>query len=235
MLVSFDCDRTCPLYELVDLCRFTALLRGMGIETVVNSHVTKVDVQFKSLDAIRAAAEALGMDLLQKDTYRWWGRAVGDYPLPEGFSASDLGKCDYALGVRGSADAFEAGLVLKNGAYHMLYDFYGMRGQKLIKAIGQDASKFKAEYALAAARQRAEQLGWMVERQRDGLRIYHPSGGYLDVTADSLEAFNFQGAGCHQAAEPLIQAMGIEGTTSNKPEYQHVTAKQFVKEPEDDS
>ena len=47
---------------------------------------------FSDLACLQQAAEMLGCRLVKRNTYRWYGRSVGDYPLPAGMKASDLGK-----------------------------------------------------------------------------------------------------------------------------------------------
>src|SRR5690242_4399839 len=65
------------------------------------SHVALIDIEVHDLDALQAVAEMLGMELRRdQKTYHWFGKHVGDYPLPAGFTKEDLGKCDAALVVK---------------------------------------------------------------------------------------------------------------------------------------
>jgi hypothetical protein len=91
------------------------------------SHVETVNVTINNLAALRAACERLGVEFVEgKKTYKWYGRSVGDYPLPKGFTATDLGKCDHVIKVPGVD--YEVGLVAaKDGGkgFNLIYDFYG--------------------------------------------------------------------------------------------------------------
>ena len=121
------------------------------------SHVAKLEIEVKDLDALRKAAETLGLELRQdQKTYKWWGYSVGDYPLPEGFKEKDLGKCDHALSLKDNPNAYEVGVVKnKDGrpGYTLLWDFYG-GGYGLQKAIGKDGNFLKQQYAKEVAKKK---------------------------------------------------------------------------------
>ena len=56
------------------------------------SHVTVIAVELKDLDALKAVCAALGLEFRENQkTYRWYGRHVGDFPIPEGLTKADLG------------------------------------------------------------------------------------------------------------------------------------------------
>ena len=62
------------------------------------SHVAEIEIEITDLAALAAGCRRLGF--VFKDgqrSYKWYGRWEGDYPLPEGFSQEDLGKCDHAI------------------------------------------------------------------------------------------------------------------------------------------
>lgn len=132
------------------------------------SHVATIDLHVKDLEALVEAAKLLGMELKTgQTTYRWWGRSVGDYPLPEGFKASDLGKCEHALTIPGNPRAYEVGVVKRRDGkpgYTLLWDFYG-GGYGLRNAIGEDGVKLKGEYSLAVAAKIQRARGYRVERK----------------------------------------------------------------------
>ena len=130
------------------------------------SHVAKIELEVKDLQALRDAAERLGLEFREgQKTYRWWGRTAGEYPLPAGFTAADLGKCDHALRVPGKADAFEVGIAFRGGRYHLLWDFYGTRGAPMQKAIGPNGGKLRQAYAIAEAKIATRKKGYAcVER-----------------------------------------------------------------------
>jgi hypothetical protein len=114
------------------------------------SHVVDLDVQVKDIDALRAACEATGtLELVEKSTYKWYGRHVGDYPMPAGFTKADLGKCEFAIKVKGATrDTYEVGVVKRRDGkegYTFLYDFYA-GGNGLIQALygPKHANKYQA-------------------------------------------------------------------------------------------
>ena len=97
------------------------------------SHVAIVDVEITNLDWLAQAAKSLGLEFCAgQQTYRWFGRYAGDSPLPEGFSAADLGHCDHAIKLRDQTwerghTPHEIGIVRRRDGrpgWTMLYDFY---------------------------------------------------------------------------------------------------------------
>lgn len=132
------------------------------------SHVAKIEMEIKDLGCLAKAAEHLGLVFMQdQKTYKWWGHSVGDYPLPQGFTENELGKCEHALRVRDNHQAYEVGVVLRRDGkqgYTLLWDFYG-GGYGLQEKIGKDGSKLKQEYAVQVAMKHARQQGYTVSRQ----------------------------------------------------------------------
>jgi len=61
------------------------------------SHVAMIDLTIDDLQSLRRAAERCGLELVEQDTYEWYGYSVGDYPLPAGFTKEELGRCQYAI------------------------------------------------------------------------------------------------------------------------------------------
>lgn len=129
------------------------------------SHVTSIKVKIASLDALKSAAEALGLEFHEgQKTFRWYGRHVGDYPLPEGFSKEDMGKCEHALSIPGNKGAYEIGVCkARDGSdnYELLWDFWG-GGFGLEERVGEGAMKLCEEYSVAYAKQCLEEQGYMV-------------------------------------------------------------------------
>jgi hypothetical protein len=133
------------------------------------SHVAKVDLEVRDLGCLAKAAEHLGLELVQgQQTYRWYGRSVGDYPMPAGFKASDLGKCEHAIRIPGASCAYEIGVVgRKDGkpGYQLLWDFwaggYGMQAK-----VGNNGDKLKQEYAVQVAMKHARAQGYQVSRKQ---------------------------------------------------------------------
>jgi len=131
------------------------------------SHVTTVKAEIHDIKALAAACAELGLTFKEnQQTYKWWGTSVGNYPLPEGFTVEDLGKCQHAIGVPGTE--WEIGVAQpRNGkGYRLLFDFYGNRGEPILNAIGgQQASKLVQLYAVHKATLEAEKRGLLVQRK----------------------------------------------------------------------
>lgn len=134
------------------------------------SHVATIDIEIKDLDCLRAAAADLGMEFREgQRTYRWWGRSVGDYPLPEGFAAADLGTCEHALAVAGNPDAYEVGVARRRDGqpgYALLWDFYA-GGRGLQAAVGKGAGRLKQAYAARVTEKQMRRKGLRVARSVD--------------------------------------------------------------------
>ena len=132
------------------------------------SHVVKVSLEVKSLDALKEACKAMGLEFRENQkTYRWFGRFMGDYPLMEGFKAEDLGHCEHAIGIPGSNIAYEVGVVRRRDGrpgYELTWDFweggYGLRDK-----IGAQGEKLKQQYATAVSRRTLVQQGYRVQKQ----------------------------------------------------------------------
>lgn len=102
---------------------------------------------FASLDALTMAVEMLGGKIEKKKDYHWYNRHVGDYPIPKGMKAQDLGhNAEYVISVRDdklkelgiAGKPYDLGLVNdpnNPGCYTPLYDFY-CGGMGLDKMIG---------------------------------------------------------------------------------------------------
>lgn len=140
------------------------------------SHVAIFNkIEITDLDILREAGEALGLTLVQKNTYRWYGRHVGDYPLPEGFTRDQLGHCDYALVVNGKPFAYEIGVVRRDNHYILLYDFWA-GGHGLMEKISTDGmtpDKLTQRYELLEAAHQLPALGYTYDLVEDdlGLRL----------------------------------------------------------------
>lgn len=133
------------------------------------SHVATIELEVKDLDALEAAAKRLGMELRRgQTTYEWWGRSEGDYPIPEGFTADDLGKCEHALHHPG-AD-YEIGIIKRRDGrpgYTLLWDFID---RDLVRVVGHEGRNLKREYATVVAMKQAIASGFRVQelKQQDG-------------------------------------------------------------------
>jgi hypothetical protein len=123
------------------------------------SHVAKIEVEIKDLEALAAAAKRLGGELVKQSTYTWYGHSVGDYPLPEGFTAADLGRCEHAIRFPGAK--YEVGVVKRRDGrpgYTLLWDFW-QGGYGLTAAIGDKGQRISQAYGVEAATRAARRQG----------------------------------------------------------------------------
>ena len=134
------------------------------------SHVAKINLEIHDLEALAATAKALGMTLVKnQQTYRWYGKVMGDYPLPEGFKAEDMGKCEHALRLNTrpmgvTRDPYEIGIVKRRDGkpgYTLLWDFW-QGGFGLEAAVGKDGNKLKQQYAVQVGKRWAAKNGMRV-------------------------------------------------------------------------
>lgn len=129
------------------------------------SHVATIELTITSLESLLAAAQSCGLEVRQKTSYKWYGTSVGDYPIPEGFTAESLGKCDFALGVRGNSSAYEIGVVKRNGTYTLLYDFWGVHGRALQAKIGVNGVNLKKEYVKVESISKLKKEGYTFQSE----------------------------------------------------------------------
>lgn len=134
------------------------------------SHVTQIKVApIKDLSALQQAVEKLGGQLiLNKKTYKWYGRSVGDYALPKGVKKEDLGKCEHVAKFPGInyEVGFAQGAEGEEGLFPR-FDFWGSAGSehdgnKLEKVIGKDAGLLMQAYSTYAAINAATAAGYSV-------------------------------------------------------------------------
>jgi len=128
------------------------------------SHVSTIELEIKSLDALIAACQRLGFEFAKNQkTYAWYGRWIGDSPLPEGITTDQLGTCDHAIKVPGCT--YEIGVVKRQNKHILLWDSWE---SALRLKIGQDAGIVKQAYTVEAVRQEATQKGYrVIEKKTD--------------------------------------------------------------------
>lgn len=140
------------------------------------SHVAKVDIEVKDLAALKNACSALGLELVEgQKQYRWFGRSVGDYPLPAGFTKDDLGKCDHAIRIPGNARAYEIGVVARKdgkAGFHLLWDSW-LGGYGMQNRVGQGCKTLKQHYGVQVAIRQVQKQGYRarVEMKGDGSMV----------------------------------------------------------------
>lgn len=124
------------------------------------SHVCDMQLEIKDLTALEKACKRLGLELVNgQKTYKWFGRHIGDYPIPEGFTKEDLGKCDHAIRIPGKKDAYEIGVVKRGNTYKLLWDFW-QGGYGLQEKIGENGGLLKQFYAAEATKRQMLREGY---------------------------------------------------------------------------
>ena len=130
------------------------------------SHITRIEISVKDLQALKQACKDLGLEFVDGQThYRWFSRFMGDTELPQGMKESDLGKCDYVLRIPGNSEAYEVGIVKRGNEYILCYDFWS-GGYGLEAAIGAGAQKLVQAYSKAVIKKENKELeeeGWTVQ------------------------------------------------------------------------
>lgn len=127
------------------------------------SHVAKIELEIQDLETLKLACRRLHLEFLENQrTYRWYGKYLGDSPLPEGFSPEDLGKCQHAIRVPGAT--YEIGVVHRQGKYHLLWDSWHAGG--LERMLGPGAGRLKQAYAIERVTKEARLKGYrLCEKQ----------------------------------------------------------------------
>ncbi len=134
------------------------------------SHIVKMEAQFKSLADIVAAGERLGWVFMPgQRTYRWYGRYMADWPLPEGMRREDIGKCHHAFRVPGAS--YEVGIFQEaDGTFSLRADWYQSGG--LLRTLGvstpeEFSGRFSQAYALEATKRTLRARGKRVTEKFD--------------------------------------------------------------------
>lgn len=157
------------------------------------SHTTKIKVEFRDRDRLGASILAIGGSIIGDGSHRLFaGNVQGwGFKLP-GWSYPCI------LGADGS----------------LSYDNYnGSWGKESV------LDTLKGEYSLQVAESYCQGQGWMTERVNDVVRIYHPDGGIITVTAAGVDASQFMGENCVVACQGLEAAIGSQPERMLKNEY----------------
>lgn len=110
------------------------------------SHIARIELEIKSLEDLKAACKDLGLKFCENEkSYEWFGRWVGDAPLPEGVKVEDLGKCDHMIHVPGAR--YQIGVIKQDDKYRLLWDSWKSGG--LEEKLGFNAGLLKQAYAVA--------------------------------------------------------------------------------------
>ena len=134
------------------------------------SHIAKIELEINDTDTLKLACERLGLEFIENQTtYSWYGTWLGDTPLPEGITASDLGKCNHAIRVPGAQ--YEIGIVKRDRKYILLWDFWNQGG--LEQKLGKIAGRLKQAYTIERVRKEAKLKGHRICEQKtnQGIRL----------------------------------------------------------------
>lgn len=117
---------------------------------------------FVDIEALRIAAERIGLVMEKRSNYAWWGQSVGDYPLPAGWTAADIGNnATYVLSLPKEKAAkfaswgrgpFEIGIIAdpeNPGCWSPCYDFFN-GGYGLDELVGAPVYNDKGELEVLA-------------------------------------------------------------------------------------
>mgnify|MGYP000847499489 FL=1 len=128
------------------------------------SHIAKIELEILSLEDLKSACKILGFNFIESQkTYQWYGRWVGDSPLPEGIALEDLGKCDHAIRIQDCA--YEIGIVKRGSKYILLWDSWHTGG--LEQKIGKDAGILKQAYTIERIKREAKRNKYQVREIRN--------------------------------------------------------------------
>ena len=136
------------------------------------SHVVSIQLLIKDLEALKMACKDLGCEFIKdKKEYAWYGVHVGDYPLPEGMTKEEMGKCNHAIKVPGAN--WEIGVVKeKDGkSYKLIYDFFGDEGRKIHNVCGENLGKLKQRYTIDALKNKIKDKKKIKEEKLEGNKV----------------------------------------------------------------
>lgn len=117
------------------------------------SHVLKGSLRVNDLDALAAACEQRGLELVRgQESYKWYeGRSACDHAIVQ----KNPGSQNYEIGVKAREDG---------EGYDLLWDPFD-RG--LERAAGKDMGLLKQEYAAARSMRQLSRQGYRVSRRQD--------------------------------------------------------------------
>jgi hypothetical protein len=128
------------------------------------SHIAKIELEILSLEDLKSACKILGFNFIENQkTYQWYGRWVGDSPLPEGIALEDLGKCDHTIRIQDCS--YEIGIVKRGSKYILLWDSWHTGG--LEQKIGKEAGILKQAYTIERIKRESKRKKYQVREIRN--------------------------------------------------------------------
>jgi len=132
------------------------------------SHIARIELEIKSLEDLKSACNRLGLKFCENEkSYKWFGRWVGDAPLPEGVNENDLGKCDHMIHVPGAQ--YQIGIVKQDNKYRLLWDSWQSGG--LEKVLGKNAGFLKQAYAVETIKRESRIKGLRLRETKKDNKI----------------------------------------------------------------
>ena len=140
------------------------------------SHIETVKGEYKDLSILEATLLSYSHPIYgkiikkNKKTYKWYGKHVGDYPLPPGIKKEDLGKCDYCYGFEDES-LYEIGVIERNNTYIPLYDFWSLdnspntQGGPLQTVLGDKGSHLIQDYTVNVIKSVCTEEGYVILSQ----------------------------------------------------------------------
>ncbi len=141
------------------------------------SHTAQIAADYSHPDALAAAVARLGGSIL----------GFGRHNLFEGVR----------VGIGILLPKWRYPIVVQEGGQLAYDDYAGQWGNFA------DLDRLHEEYSWALAEIAAQGLGWQTERTIDGVRVYHPSGATITVTATTVDLAGFVGGACREAMKQL--------------------------------
>jgi len=141
------------------------------------SHVARLDIQIKDLNALKEACKACGLQWKEgQKTHKWYGRWVNDYhgnnaAYKKGIDPKNYGKCEHAIGVPGNSQAYEIGVVkMPDGTYSLIWDFWG-GGHGLQALAGDNCSNLVKSYVTNVTKKKLAAQGYTCQtiQNKDGV------------------------------------------------------------------
>ncbi|WP_243367348.1 DUF1257 domain-containing protein [Fundidesulfovibrio soli] len=135
------------------------------------SHVSKIEITINDIVCLKQACQRLGFEFRENQrSYIWYGRLVSPdrYPLPEGITQQDLGKCHHAIHIPNAS--YEIGVVQQGTKFLLLADFWDT---SLKNAIGDGGGKLKQAYGAERTIQEARRRNYRVieKKTASGIRL----------------------------------------------------------------
>lgn len=127
------------------------------------SHVTKVEMKIKNLEALERAFQDIGMEFMQGQThFKSYGGETNE------------GKCQHAARIPGNDLAYEVGIArdVQEGGYKLLWDTWAGAGGLVDKVGGTEMASLRGRYSENLANSHWQKRGYRMTRSEDQEFVY---------------------------------------------------------------